>query len=187
MSENLFAPESTHVNPPHIIEGISTEAKQSFYDMVRSRVHMRDWDEHMGHEKLTSLTQDSPCAFFLLGTEDVNIGEDLQRWVSVADVAVNIDYFTYYAGEHTQPEDFTDLIPFVIEHEIYEMWLIAKKGMKPTNTDDIHMLARRKESEMAAEQGKLDRLVEFYKKTGKVKLDEIQYAYDKTMRKMSGK
>jgi hypothetical protein len=55
-------------------------------------------------------------------------------------------------------EDFSDLIPLVIEHEIMELWFMCKKGFLPIDT---HSLAIIEETKMAVKIGKEERRVRF--------------------------
>ena len=174
---DLFAPESSFLTTPHLIEGEPANARRSFYEIVKNRVRVVKQDDHDTFQKVATMSYDNPSAFFLIGIDDVDVDDNVERWLHVADISINEDYFIL------EKEDYRDIIPFVTEHELYEMWLTVKKGVKPATSDLIHMVARRKEFELVAEAGKADRLLEFYKKTGHVNISELEYAYNNVLKK----
>jgi hypothetical protein len=80
----------------------------------------------------------------------------------------------------------TDLIPYAIEHEIYEAWLWSKRGYIAQNSETNHLLARRKQFEAAMKDGKAEKLLDFYKKINPEITSELEYAYRKTRSKKMG-
>ncbi|KKT69957.1 MAG: hypothetical protein UW66_C0056G0005 [Candidatus Moranbacteria bacterium GW2011_GWF1_44_4] len=78
-------------------------------------------------------------------------------------------------------EDYTDCIPFIIRHEIAEMWIIAKAGWSTLNSKRMsrderdkmaHEFALLQEFEYAFKLGKAARLLEFIKKISSSESDE---------------
>ena len=95
---------------------------------------------------------------------------------TILSIAINENAFTING------EDYTDLIPYSIEHEIYEAWLTLDKGWR-LNLKERHLLARRKQYEIAMRDGKAERLLEFHNKNNIALKDEYEYAYQKALQK----
>jgi len=172
----------------HEIIGTPLEAKISFYELAKPKVRIVSREEYSRFE---SAVFDHPLLrglkrliwkigpVFLSPTSaafkmDVHENKSAcRKWVSGLDIRVNGDFFHY--GD----DDFTDLIPNAVEHEISEMWMLAKKGYQPGDVEVNHLLARRKQVRMAMEEGKADRLLGFYRlKASKEDFDEFQQAFD---------
>jgi len=59
-------------------------------------------------------------------------------------------------------KDYSDVMPFVIEHEIYETWLNAKKGAGSDLTmKKQHILALRRAFLLAEQQGLSEKFLEW--------------------------
>ncbi len=154
-----YITDSSRIEPPHEVEGKMHQARRSFYELAKSRVRFLNSQEFKRFQ--TEHRNDSnylTCASYDLSRAFVrNIkGRIVKKWVTGLEVVVNEDIF------RINGKDYSDLIPYVLEHEIYEAWLSAKKGFgHNTRIYDKHLLALRREFLMAEQQGKGDRLLEF--------------------------
>lgn len=76
--------------------------------------------------------------------------------------------------------DYSDLIPYIIEHEVWESltMILIRKGLSGMKKEDAHKLARLMEFSRAEKEGKLDRLYEFFKKVAWDKPEEYQVPYE---------
>lgn len=74
--------------------------------------------------------------------------------------------------------DYTDLIPYAIEHEVQESYakILARKAL--LSTGDPHKIAMEKEFALAAKDGKQDRLYQFMCLFSPRLKDQFQNAYD---------
>ncbi|MEK7203202.1 MAG: hypothetical protein AAB653_02690 [Patescibacteria group bacterium] len=177
----INTPEYSKLDKPHKIEGAPAEAKKSFYELARSRVELVAEPEYFRFKK-DVFGKDYwryPSAAYILSRDDRITEDSVKRFVDTLDIKVNKDFF------FLEGEDYSDLIPYVVEHEIYESYLWSKKGFyqpksnKAKHLSDTHLLARRKEFELAMQDGKAERLLEFYKKKIYSIEDESDYASHK--------
>lgn len=83
-----------------------------------------------------------------------------------ATISVNVDEF------HLDGEDYTDLIPIVVRHEVAKIYFYAKNGYSlynPRGRDGgAHCLALREEWRYAVELGKVERYWEFTSKFAEI-------------------
>ncbi len=88
------------------------------------------------------------------------------------DSAVNKDLFLI------NDEDYTNLLPYAIEHEVQESYLkiLIKKGLM--SESDTHGLAMKAEFELASQDGKQQRLYDYMLKKSPERINEYQEAYD---------
>jgi hypothetical protein len=99
----------------------------------------------------------------------------MEKWVIALEISINRDFFG---------EEHADLIPYAVEHEIYESWLWAKRGFHhPESSEVNHLLARRRQFEMAMKDGKAEKLLNFYKDKSPESASELQYAYERAKEK----
>lgn len=79
------------------------------------------------------------------------------------------------------PAPFIDLIPYAVEHEIYECWCIAKNGINVSTEKHSHLLARRHQYRQQIKNGHMEldfQYTRFLKSHIGLK-DEFFYAYEK--------
>lgn len=179
-------PESSFIKPSHKVEGPPKEARKSFYEFAKHRIEyltneeIIKWDKDRGGRQ--ERKHPDP-ALYVISTGDHEEGNNLERWVSNLEIVVNKDAFKI------QGKDYSDLIPFVLEHEIYEVWLDAKKGAASTlDRQKQHILAHRRAFLLAEQQGLGDRLLEWAKLTDPDNIENIEqceYALQ-TAKKQSG-
>ena len=101
--------------------------------------------------------------------------DDPEKLVTGLEISINQDFF----GEENK-----DLIPYAVEHEIFEAWMWSKRGISPWSTRTNHLLARRRQFEMAMRDGKAEKLRNFYRKVNPEFTSEIDYAYEVAQRKV---
>jgi len=171
-------PEYSKLEKPHKVEGLPTEQKKSFYEMAKERVRIVGAEEHASFEQdMYGLSQYPAAVYIVSNRKDVIEGK-VENFVDALDINVNKDFF------FVDKEDYTDLIPYAVEHEVYEAWLWSKRGHQPSNSTTRHLLARIKEVECAFKDGKAERMLEFYKRkmnngTG----EEFDFAYQKVLKR----
>jgi len=170
-------PESSNLEQPHLIGKDILEARRSFWELAKSRIVYRNQQEHIDFEK-TVFGPDHhvSSAIYVLQAKNIGEGDNFQRWVKALEISVNVDFFG---------EEYKDLIPYAIEHEIYEAWIGVKRGMSPKEINTGHLLARRRQFRMAMTDGKAEKLLKFYKQVNLDTEDELQQAYDKAQKHMA--
>ena len=161
MEKETKIPEIPYLDPSHKFEGPPKEGGKSFYEFAKHRIKYLTKEEFIKFDRDTGGFPDeehiSP-AFHIIDPESLQEGDNLEKWVDRLEIAVNIDTFKI------KGKDYSDLMPFVAEHEIYEAWLRAKKGTASTfDREKQHILAQRRAFLLAEQQGLGDRLLEWSK------------------------
>ena len=143
------------------ITGVTKGDREQFYQALRDRVQIVDDNQFSQY-----FPSDEQGAFALFEGKISHTKQGKELVDST--IVVNKDDF------RVNNQDYSDLIPIVVKHEITELWMHSKPGYSlnppPTNMDAewVHMyghaLATRKEWEYAVEQGKGERYLEFLKK-----------------------
>lgn len=183
--EGGITPECSRLRRQHEILDSSKEQRKSFYKMAEDRIsylntqEIKEWIE----ESIGASVAHGGIAYAYTGYRDARdkaISDSPRRWVTHLEIVVNEELFK------DEEEDFSDILPFVLEHELYEAWLGMKKGAgEKLTSKDHHLLARRRECLLAETNGLGDRLLAFYKKNGK-KADilEVESALSKARKKL---
>ena len=152
-------PESSFINLPHEVKGTPKEARASFYELAKNRVKYLTNKEfvELNQDMLYNETLSSP-AMNIVNVESSQKGDNLEKWVDYLEITVNKDAFKI------NKKDYSDLMPFVLEHEIWETWLKAKKGVASTlDRGKKHILAHRRAFLLAEQQGLGDKFLEWAK------------------------
>ncbi len=173
--------------PPqlHEIVGDPLSAKESFYKLAASNVHyMSSYEMFMWKIENDMRLNLSPGSFAISVRYNNSNPGDVKRWVASLDIVINKDMFLI------KGEDFSDCIPYVLEHEVYEAWLFAKKGIGSSlNEETRHLLSTRHTFLTATRDGVGDRLYEFsmkfYPEDKKIYDDAVAYAKDRFARETS--
>jgi len=173
-------PESSFMNPSHEVKGTPKEARESFYEFAKKRI------KYLNHEEFIKLNpgEISP-AFNIIDAESLQEGDNLEKWVDRLEITVDKDAFKI------KGKDYSDLMPFVAEHEIYEAWLRAKKGTGSTlDREKKHILAQRRAFLLAEQQGLGDKFLEWAKlitpdKTKHIK--QCEYALKVAKKQLQGR
>jgi hypothetical protein len=164
----IRTPKGSILETPHLIERDMANAKKSFYELARSRIIYRNQECHsIFQREIDESDRSVSSACLILQRKFV---ADICKWITGLEISVNKDFFG---------EENADLIPYAVEHEIYEAWLYSKRGYSPQSVETGHLLARRREYEMAMRDGKAEKLLNFHKKVNLSIAREIEYAYQK--------
>lgn len=91
------------------------------------------------------------------------------------EISINKDFFG---------EKYKDLIPHAIEHELYEIWLGVKKGVKPKTLKTMHTMARQRQFDLAMADGKAEKLLFFYLYKNLGSAGELLNAYNKAKKRI---
>jgi hypothetical protein len=139
------------------IEGSPSQTKSGFFAILERRVVYLDQSTYEGRFRQHGLGH---CEGVVR-----QVGGGRGKVIENPAVYINAGVFVL------DGEDYSDLIPFVVRHEIVESWTYAKTGYSlsppPPHIGNerratfAHGLALRKEYEYAFESGKADRLLEF--------------------------
>lgn len=151
-------PETSILLKPHKVEGSMVEAKESFYDLAKSHIRYLTSQEIVEwHKKISGRKNYLTTASYIVSRKsDVSEGGDFEKWVDALEIVVNKDVAIING------EDFSDCIPFIVEHDIYEAWLSAKKGaVTSLDVGKKHLLARRREFLIAEQQSLGEKLHRF--------------------------
>ena len=162
----------------HKIEGPPKEARERFYEMARARVFYASQEEMIEFGKQATGEDESRTTGLYVRLPREEFTEDgMEKWIDGLQIIVNKDAF------RQDGKDFSDLIPYAVEHELYELWVKSKRGISVQETEKAHLLARRKQVEMALRDGKLDKMIEFYTKLNPEYAKELEYARKKAEQK----
>lgn len=142
-----------------IPKGEPKATKEAFIGIMESRVQVLDRNSY-------ARVAGAGSAMGHFGGVVYQIPEG--KLIEDASIFVNEDDF------HVGGEDFTDVIPVTVRHEIFEMWTYAKNGWslspaperigKENRVAVAHGLATREEYRHAFEIGKAERYLEFIRK-----------------------
>jgi hypothetical protein len=142
-----------------IPEGKPKQTREAFFRIMEDRVQRLDKNSYSSVAGYGSV-----FAHFSSITYKIPEG----KLVEDASIYINEDDFRLYG------EDFTDLIPIAVRHEIFEMWVYSKNGWslspvpkrigKENRVELAHNLALREEYRFAFEIGKADRYWEFMRR-----------------------
>jgi len=179
----LNLPESSFINPPHEVEGTPKEARASFYELAKDKIKYLTWDEtEEWHNRMAGITGKKPGIPVAVAIIQVSRGYNIRKFVNNLEIIVNKDSF------NRDRKDYSDLIPFVVEHEIYETWLIAKKGAgSELGLDKQHLLARRKQYLLAEQAGLGDKMFEWHMKVNPSHKEEYEYALNAAKKRLQNK
>ena len=166
-------PKLFTLEEPHVIDRNFKEAKSRFWELAKSRVKLASQEEHEAFHKEHCPDNEVPTdAIFILQKGISENSDDPEKAVLGLEININKDFFG---------EVYADLIPYVVEHEIYEAWLHSKRGYNPTNKE--HALARRRQIKMAMRDGKAERLVKFFSEKLPSLKEEFEDAYQRIREK----
>lgn len=183
----LKFPESSHINPPHKIEGSMREARESFYELSKGKI------KYMHSAEFKNWLQE------ITGVDDLKVGsgfgpfwvkmnkngnEVIDKFIENLEIGINLDDFII------DGKSYEDLIPFITEHELHEAWLNTKKGTMADafEQEDLmtkHYLAERKEFSLAEKAGLAEKLLEWRIKMMPELEKEYKSAFEYAKRKNS--
>ncbi len=185
-------PESSNINPPHKIEKSINDSKKSFYELAKNKISYFSHQEFLSW--LSSMIDDenwsenfaeSPA----LGLINFKISpkDDFEKYITNLEIAIDISKFSI------DGENYEDLIPFIIEHEITEVWIRAKRGFLEEREEEFtqemrernHQLALRREFLLAEQAGKAEKLFKWRMLVCPEKEDEYRYAWEKAKKRVN--
>jgi hypothetical protein len=184
--------ESSKLNQPHKIEGTMEEAKASLYELAKSRVKIMndqeysEWVKEFGSWESKHFGY-SPAVAIVWPKKGEKIGDKIEKTITHLEIAVNKDKFLI------DGDDYSDIIPFVIEHELSEAWLVAKKGLGDGSEEKEngfkkyvakHRLSVRKEFLLAEQLGLGEKLFEWHMKVYPEGKEECQEAWKNAKQKL---
>lgn len=175
MSE-INVPQSAILESHHYISRDIIEAKKNFWEFAKSRTKYRNQEDHISFEKeIFGEDWEVSSAVYINSPGWSGDENDPEQWITALEISINQDFF----GEENKV-----LIPYAVEHEIFEAWLWSKRGIKPQSATANHLLARRRQFEMAMRDGNAEKLRDFYKKLTPELTSELDYAYAVAKRKV---
>lgn len=124
-------PKSALLPTPYVVKN-----KTDFWEFAKSRVSYRIQSQH--NEFIKTVFNDnhnSTGSFVLNGT----VYDDMPSVIYYYEISINLSAL---------PGQYMDLIPYIIEHEIYESWIYIKRGFRfdmHIKSNGPHLLAKRHE------------------------------------------
>lgn len=172
-------PEYSILEEAFKLEGPPGEVKRSFYELARNRVRVVPEEEHFRFERIVfGEDWQQSSAAYVASTKKHKTDSDEETRLIGLDVSINKGFFI------DRDKNYTDLIPYAVEHEIFEVWLSVKPGYQIKDPQKSHLLARVRQFEMAMKDGKAERLLKFYKERAPLIGNELDYAYQKASKRM---
>jgi len=163
--------KSESLKNPREIDRNFQKAKQEFWELAQSRINIDTQEQHeVFHEAYFPKDEIPTSAAFALLPGYSKNSTDQEKAILEFEISINKDFFG---------DEYADLIPYAIEHEIYEAWLHAKRGWNPQTIKQGHLLARKYQLKKAMADGKAERLVDFYIKKFPHLKDEFEDAYER--------
>jgi len=151
-----------------LVEDFSEAEERRLFDFLQTRVH---YSKGKNGD---------------LGSSDFKVFQtDSGNLIIDPKIKISKDYFT------VEGKDYSDLIPVIIMHECYEIWVRAKIGYALTDDDEkskdyeiAHQWALRREFEYAFKIGKEKKYMDFLRKSGNNDSENLKaYAWAKKMHK----
>ena len=182
MAEGNF--DDFKLEKPVKMSGLIPEDKSVFYDLAKSRIKYQTREENMAWQKKYRGMQGETTATYFIGfNNSVGNDERVEKWVDKLTVVINkgvVDELSQRLGE-----DFTSIIPYIVEHDIYEAWLSAKRGAgQSLEVSDKHLLARRHEFLLATQDGLADKLFKFQMAVNPSSEEEYKSAIEYAQRRL---
>lgn len=161
-------PESAFIFPPHKVEGTPKDARASFYELAKGKIKYLNSEKFMkwqiDYGELNFITQASA----IIASEKT---DNFEKWIHGLEIVINKDKY------NINGKDYSDIIPFDLEHEIYEAWLRGKRGVgSDLDSRKKHLLAQRRAYLVAEKQGLGDKLFEHDMMINPRAKEEYEYA-----------
>lgn len=188
--KNRPLPGFAYLGEEFWIRDASTQTRESFYELARSRIGYFSAREcwEIGRRCFDADAVFGISAFFIYEVKplhrcifDNRSGRSTQTISSAVTafyIVVNRDFFC------GRGKDFSDLMKYAVEHEVREAWLVLKPGVCSTNEKAQHLLARRHQLFLAHRDGQAERLLSFYKKYTRGYEVEFEMAYQHACKKL---
>jgi hypothetical protein len=172
---------------PVKMSGLIPEDRSVFYDLAKSRIKYQTREENVAWQKKYRGMQGETTATYFVGFNN-RVGKDerVEKWIDKLTIVVNkglVDELSQRTGE-----DFTSIIPYIVEHDVYEAWLLAKRGAGASlEVGEKHLLARRREFLLATQDGLADRLFKFQMTINPASEQEYRNAMEYAQKRLQGK
>lgn len=153
------------------IKGDINQFTRKYYILAKNKVKIVNSKDYYDFEEKYFGDKKGITASYNISYEGIEENNFMKMKIKNLQIILNRDSFTL------DGEDYSDLIPYIIEHEIFESLLFVKPGYKTRDLDKNHLLARKRQYSLAKQDGKLDRLFEFHKKISP-NLEDL-YVYNK--------
>ena len=161
MSEKLRQFEACE--PIQKMSGNIPKDKAVFYELAKERITYQTRAENIAWNKvLKGKDNIETTGSYIINARKIENDNDssFSQFVGGIEIVVNQGLFedlSVIVGE-----DYCDLIPYLVEHEIYEAWLVAKGGVgRCLSGESQHLLARRREFYLAALDGNAEKAHRF--------------------------
>ena len=189
MEDVMDIPPESYLPERYLIGHDPPDARIEFFKMAHTRIRFVDSEEF--YNIVSSLREDGrrvgSCGYAFIDTYisywyTRDGGTGIEKYVNALSIWICKEHFLL-------PEllqDFSDLIPVVIEHELWETWINARWGLWLKDLRKRHLLARRKELQFAVQNGLDKRLFTFMATSSSLK-EEYEYASSKIRRTISDK
>ncbi|MFZ1721882.1 MAG: hypothetical protein WAU07_05250 [Microgenomates group bacterium] len=185
MAEGSF--DDFKLESPVKMSGLIREDKLVFYELAKSRIKYQTREENVAWQKKYLGIQGETTATYFVGFyNSVVTDERVEKWVNKLTIVVNQGVIDELSQR--SQEDFTNIIPFIVEHDVYEAWLSVKKGTGANlDAGNKHLLARRREFLLATQDGLQDRLFNFHMAVNPGSEQEYRDAMEYAQKRLRGK
>jgi len=158
-------PSESYLAKPYTLLHDQTKARIDFFQFARSRIRYVAPKEFNNLVTYTCESIDSSatygCGYAVYERSDTHWFTQSESGMERHVKALSI----WIVPEHFKPpfesEDFSDLIPITIEHELWELWINLRHDSLVPDVKRRHLFARCNEYEYALRIGKADRLLLF--------------------------
>lgn len=170
MSCEIQTLPNTTLEKPHHISRNMAEARRNFWELAQSRINYQSHKKHSAFEKAVTGKEpgNNPAAYYIVKEEGIG------QWVVELQISINKDLFD---------KENEDLLPYIVEHEIFEAWMFAKRGLSPQSPHINHLLATRHQFRLAIKDGNGEKMRDFRKRLNPHTSKETDYAYNAAKRK----
>jgi hypothetical protein len=185
-------PKEAILESPYRIKNNIYEAKASFYEFAKEKIKMLDakdfkkWMNKLSGFSNLEIIKISPAVGIYWPKNKKNKKGEMEKALSVFEIVINKDAF------QIDGKNYSDVIPFVAEHELMEAWLHSKKGWGDNKFSDDdchkkHLLAERREFLLAEQEGLSEKLFEWRMKMDPLGEEEYKYAWESAKKKNNQK
>lgn len=187
-------PKSSKLDTPHEVEGTMKEAKTSLYELAKNRVRFLSdqefsaWCREFGPWGEEAVKSPAVMVVWPRGGKEVE--GKIEKVITHLEIVINKEKF------QIDGEDYSDIIPFAIEHELYETWLKVKKGLGDGSDDKNngfqnyiakHKLSLRREFLLAEQAGLGEKIFKFHTKLRPEDKEDCLEALKKAKEKLGKK
>lgn len=185
MAEGNF--DDFKLEKPVIMSGLIPEDKSFFYDLAKSRIMYQTRRENRAwQKKYRDMPGETTATCVVAFFNSIGIDGGVEKWVDKLTIVVNGGLIDKLSRK--LDEDFTSIIPYIVEHDVYEAWLSAKRGAgQSLEVSDKHLLARRREFLLATQDGLAERLFSFLMAVNPASEEECRNAMEYAQRRLHGK